>query len=282
MVRGKSNWKRILSGIGSFLIVFAAGAFGCMAEEKTPENLVTVADDASLLMEEEVDWLESVAAEFAEKSDWNIVVATCQDAGGKTAQTVCEDNFNTYTTGEDGISCLLDMDNREIYIATAGEAQLYLNDSRIDSVLDEAYKAVSDGDYCQCLYLMVLRSSEAYDLGIPENAQIYDEDTGKTTVYRRLTVLEILFSVLAAAAVGGILFGAIIGKYHLKWGTYHYDFHDSGSIHLENQEDRFINQTVTRRHIPKNNGSASSGGGSRSTVHTGSGGRSFGGGGRKF
>lgn len=287
MVRGKGNWKQLLCGIAGFLLVLSAGSINSMAAEQaaeqTPENLVTVVDDASLLMEEEADWLYDVAEELAEKSDWNVIVATCEDAEGKSTQTVCEDYFNAYTTGDDGISCLVDMDNREIYIATAGEAQLYLNDSRIDALLDEAYEAVSEEDYCQCLYLMVLRSSEAYDAGIPDNAKIYNEDTGETVVYHKLTFLEILVSILAALAVGGIIFGAIVGKYRLKWGTYHYDFHESGSMDLQKQDDRFINQVVTHRRIPKNDsGSSSGGGGHTSTVHTGSGGRSFGGGGRKF
>ena len=284
MVRRKTKWKSMLCMTGAFLLVLCADSgMNCAAEELTPEELVTVVDDAGVLMEEEIDWLKETAVEFADKSDWNIIVATCADAEGRSAQTVCEDYFNAYTKGDDGISCLLDLDNREIYLATAGEAQLYLNDARIDSVLDASYEAVADGDYSECLYLMLIKSSEAYDMGIPENAQIYDVDTGKTTVYKQLTLMEVLFALLAAVAVGGIVFGSIVGKYRLNWGLYQYDFHDSGSITLDREEDRFINQTVTRRHIPRNNGGSSSGGGgSRSTVHRGSGGRSFGGGGRKF
>lgn len=284
VVREKRNWKSLVWGIGAFCMVMCAGAAtDCRAEAFEAEERVTVVDDAGLLMEEEVDWLKETAVEFTEKSDWNIIVATCDDAAGNTAQTVCEDYFNAYTTGDDGISCLIDMDNREIYIATAGEAQLYLNDARIDTILDTAFEAVADGDYSECLYLMLVKSSEAYDRGIPENAQIYDVDTGKTTVYKQLTLMEILFALLAALAVGGIVFGSIVGKYRLKWGLYAYDFHDSGSLTLEREEDRFIHQTVTHRRIPRNNGGGpSGGGGSRSTVHTGSGGRSFGGGGRKF
>lgn len=241
---------------------------------------VTVMDEASLLMEEEVDWLESEADKLAAKSGWNVIVATCTDAEGRSAQEVCEANFNSYTAGDDGISCLIDMDNREIYLATTGEAVLYLTDKRIDSILDEAYEAVSDEDYAQCLHLMLLRAGEVYDKGMPENVSVYDEDTGKTYVYHKLTIFEIIGAIIAAVAAGGIVAVVIIGKYRLKWGTYEYDFHKFGSIQLEKEEDRFINQTVTRRHIPQNTGGSSGGG--KSSVHSGSGGRSFGGGGRKF
>lgn len=284
MVRECISLKRILCRIGVFLLVFLAGAGNIAAEETSEDAAVTVADDAGLLMEEEADWLKSIAEELSQKSGWNVVVATCDDAGGKSAQTVCEDYFNEYTAGNNGISCLVDMDNREIYIATAGMAQYYLNDDTVDYILDEAYEAVSEEDYAQCLYLMVLRSSEAYDDGIPDNATIYNVDTGETTVYRKLTFWEFLTTFLLALIVGGTIYGVIKAKYHLKWGTYEYDFHKSGSIDLKTKEDRFVNQVVTHRKIPKETPPpASSGGGSnQTTVHNGSGGRSFGGGGRKF
>ena len=265
MVRECISLKRIICQIGVFLLVFLAGAGNIPAEETSEDAAVTVADDAGLLMEEEADWLKSTA-------------------DGKSAQTVCEDYFNEYTAGNNGISCLVDMDNREIYIATAGMAQYYLNDDTVDYILDEAYEAVSEEDYAQCLYLMVLRSSEAYDDGIPDNATIYNVDTRETTVYRKLTFWEFLTTFLLALIVGGTIYGVIKAKYHLKWGTYEYDFHKSGSIDLKTKEDRLVNQVVTHRKIPKETPPpASSGGGSnQTTVHNGSGGRSFGGGGRKF
>lgn len=257
----------------------------CEAKEEQAEDPVTIRDDAALLMEEEADWLKDTAEKLSEKSGWNIIIATCAEATGRTAQQTCEDYFDTYTHGEDGISCLIDMANREIYLATAGEAILCLNDDRIDSILDDAFEAVSEQDYAQCLYLMILGADKAYESGIPDNAKIYDQDTGKTEIYRKLTTSEILFTVLAAIAAGGIVFSVILGRYRLKWGTYQYDFHKSGFFHLNSQQDRLVNKIVTHRHIPKNTNSGanrSSGSRNRSTVHTGSGGRRYGGGGRKF
>lgn len=282
MVGKYLKWKYVVCSAGAFLLAVSIGTGNMIVNAADPE--VVVADDAGLLMEEEVDWLEDVAGELAKKSDWNVIVATCDDADGESAETVCQEYFNTYTGGDDGISCLLDMDNREIYIATAGDAQWYLNDNRIDKIMDEAYEAVADGDYSECLYLMILRSDEAYDAGIPEDAEIYDEDTGRVTTRKELTMLDVFLAFIAAFAVGGIVFAAIVGKYRLKWGLYKYDFHESGSLELDEKEDRFVNQTVTRRHIPKDDGDGGghSGGGSRSTVSRGAGGRSFGGGGRKF
>ncbi len=257
----------------------------CKAEDAAKEDPVTVQDDAALLMEEEADWLKDTAERLAEKSGWNIIVATCAEASGKTAQQTCEDYFDTYTHSENGISCLIDMANREIYLATAGEAILCLNDDRIDNILDDAFEAVAEQDYAQCLYLMITGADSAYEAGIPDNAKVYDRDTGKTEVYRKLTTFEILWAVLAAVLAGGIVFSVILGRYRLKWGTYQYDFHKSGFFRPGYQKDQLINKTVTHRRIPKNTNSSanrSAGSRNRSTVHTGSGGRRYGGGGRRF
>lgn len=282
MVIWKKTWGYLLCGFGCLLLLLALDGFSCRAGETKTPGQITVADDASLLSEEEAKRLKSAAEELAGESGWNVIAATCDDAAGKSARTLCEDYFNTYTAGDDGVSCLIDMDNREIYLSTAGEAICYLTDSRIDDILDDAYEAVSEGDYSECLYRMLTGVKAAYQRGMPDNLKIYDADTGEVTVRRRLTIWEFAAALCAALAAGIVVFASIVGKYRLKWGTYEYDFHESGEICLTKEEDRFVNQVVTHRHIPKNTGTAGSGGGSRSTVHRGSGGRSFGGGGRRF
>lgn len=200
MVGKYFDLKYLLCGAGVFLLAVSMENGDMYVHAKNPE--VVVADDAGLLMEEEVDWLEAVAGELAEKSDWNIVVATCENADGESVETVCQGYFNTYTGGDNGIGCLLDVDNREICIVTAGDAQRYLNDNRIESIADEAYEAVFDGDYSECLYLMVLRSGEAYDAGIPKDAESYDEDTGRVITRKELVILTVLLVFVAALAVG--------------------------------------------------------------------------------
>ena len=137
---------------------------------------------------------------------------------------------------------------------------------------------------------MLLGADQAYESGIPDNAKVYDADTGKTEIRRELKPFEILWSAICAMAVGGIVIFIILGRYRLKWGAYQYDFHKFGFIHLNRREDRLVNKVVTHRKIPKNpdrnSGNRttvrSSGSRNHSTVRTGSGGRRYGGGGRRF
>ena len=146
------------------------------------------------------------------------------------------------------------MDNREVTISTAGEAIYYLNDDRIDDILDNCYDYVVDGEYASCFSSMLSDAEYYYEVGVPSDAYTY------------------------------VFFG-ITGKYRVIFGGgYQYDYHAFGKVNLTGQEDRFVNQMVTHRRIQTDSGS--SGGGSshsgRSTVHTSSSGRSHGGGSRKF
>lgn len=235
--------------LAAILLACFARTQDCMAKEGRKKEAVTVKDDGMLLMEEEADWLKDIASGLAEKSGWSIVAATCADAAGKTAQTTCEEYFNSYADGDDGISCLIDMENREIYLATAGEAIRYLTDERIDSILDRAQSAVSGGDYAQCLYLMILGADQAYEAG---------EGKGKVPLSRIVSVISAVLAVL-----------------FYKWfrGRRGRDFFDGQDEALR-----------SARHIARRSRMRQqrSGRPPRSRTHIGSGGRKFGGGGRKF
>lgn len=148
--------------VGCFFLLFVTGTLKCDAKTDLKNQTVIVVDDALLLMEEEADWLREIADRVSKETGWNVIVATCEDAAGKSAKEVCEANFNKYTTGDDGISCLLDMDNREIYFATAGRAMRYFKDADIEEILEQAYEAVSEEDYAQCLYVMLLGAEDRY------------------------------------------------------------------------------------------------------------------------
>lgn len=227
------------------------GAADCRAKEAEKKELVTVADDAGILMEEEADWLKDTAGKLSEKSNWSVIVATCNDAGGKTAQTVCEEYYNRYAAGDDGISCLVDLDNREIYLATAGKAQRFLTDERLDDLLDKAHAAAEKEDYTQALYLMLIESDQAYEKGVPREEKTVDKKNGLMG-----TVSNVLLLVVVAG--GGFVAGKMIrGR--------------RKSAQVRNYRRP---PNAARRSATKST--------NRSSAHKGAGGRKFGGKGRKF
>lgn len=267
------KWIVMLSVI--LLVSGSAGAYAAQAGN--------VYDDAALLTGSEIDALNEKIAAFCEESGWNVYAVTTEDAQGKSAETYADDFFDGHSPGqEDGVVFLIDMDNREIALSGGGDAQRYLTDERIDAVLEEAYGYVSEADYAGCLYAMVEETQGFYRAGIPKNQYNYNTETGEISAYRSLTMMEIIVSVLLAIAAGGMVSGIIIGKYRLKLGTYQYEYHEYGKVQLRVQDDRFVSQTVTHRHIPQSNGGGGAGGSGQSSTHTSSSGSSHVGGSRKF
>ena len=184
---------------------------------------------------------------------------------------------------EDGVAIVIDMDNRQIYISTCGIAIRYLTDERIDRILDDAYGDISDGEYKACLATMLDGVKRYYEDGIPNGQYNYDTETGKVSRYRSITLVEFLVALALGIVCSVIVWLSVVGKYRLKSPTFHYDFRGNGRLDLRVREDRFVNQTLTHRRIPKE---TSGGGGhssaGRSSTHTSSSGRSHGGGGRSF
>lgn len=247
-----------------------------------------LSDDAGLLTDTQRREVEEMAEELEFATSWDIFAITTSDAQGMDAAGYGEAWFETYHTGDDGVVCLIDMDNREIRICTFGEAIYYLTDDRVDAVLDDAYDKVSQEDYCGIFESMISGIFSAWQRGIPGDQYTYDEDTNEVVGYyrdrKRITIGELLIAIVAAAAACGGTVGIIVGKYRLKWGGYQYSYRENSKVTLNVKRDTFVNQMVTHRRIPKNTGSSggSHSGGSRSTTHHTSSGRRSGGGGRKF
>lgn len=243
-------------------------------------------DQAGLLTESEAEEVEEMIEELEDKTGWDVMAVTADDAEGMSAEYYAEKWFDDYTTSDDGVVCLIDMDNREIQYKTFGEAIYYFTDNRWNRIVDEAYEYVSEEDYYGTFEIMLEETSYYYNAGIPSDQYTYDEDTHEVVRYadthRSITVIEALIAIVVALAAGGITVGGIIGSYRLKFGGYKYSIEKNGSVQLRKKEDTFVNQFVTHRHIPKSNGSSGGSSSGRSTVHTGAGGRSSGGGGRKF
>ena len=248
------------------------------------DNSGYVIDDAELLSDAQTESLAEKTQNLRSETGWDIFVVSTDDAEGKSATEYADDYFDTNAAVEDGVVLLIDMDNREITISTAGKSIYYLTDERIDNILDNAYAYVSEAQYSDCYEAMLDGVQQYYEEGIPSDAYIYDEETGKIIPYRVLTFGEILFAIGAALIVGAAVYFGINAKYRLKFAKTTDDHHGTGNVRIEGSNDRFVNQVVTHRRIPKDTGNGGGGGSNpgRSTVHTSSAGTSHGGGSRKF
>lgn len=222
-----------------------------------------VYDDAELFDQSEADSISEKISDFSSETGWEIYAFTTEDAQGYTSQEYGENTFDQYATGMDGVAFVIDMDNREIAVVHFGEANRYYTDERVESILDEGFNYMGDAEYADAMEAMIDEAEYYY----------YEKNT--------LTWFEILITLLVALGIGGAFCGITIGKYRLHFDKYKYDYHKNSHVNLTNSTDRFVNQVVTHRHIQRESSGGGSGSG-RTTVHTGAGGRSTGGGSRKF
>lgn len=260
--------------------------FSTGAEAQEAQQQLT--DQAGLLTDQEAEEIKQQIEELEEASGWDVMALTSDDAEGMDGTAYAETWFDQHTTKDDGVICVIDMDNREITVRAFGECRFYITDSRRDRILDAGYEAVQEERYGDTLKAMLREVKTAYEREDPSKNHLYDEDTKEVTRYqeerkREITGMEFLIAAVAAIAAGGITVGGIIGKYRLKFGGYKYPIEKNSNLNLNIQKDHLVNEFVTHRHIEReDSGGHSSSSGSRSTVHRGAGGRSSSGGSRKF
>lgn len=275
----------LVSAIFLFSILLSACMLCAGMKVRAQETNMQLTDQAMLLTEDEAAEVEEEIVKLEQATGWDVMAVTTSDAGRMDATTYAETWFDDYTINDNGVILAIDMDNREIVIRTFGECRFYLTDDRIESILDDGYEEVSNERYADTFLEMMEGVETAYyEEDITDN-YLQDEDTGEITRYKakkQITWMEALIALAIAFAAAGITAGGIIGSYRLKTGGYKYPIEKNGRVNLNRREDRFVNQFVTHRKIPKQTSSGGGGGGGRSTVHTGAGGRSSGGGSRKF
>lgn len=275
-------WQKMMAAILLGVMLATPSAVSATETESIVENYVF--DYAGLLSLEELYELETQIADMKEKTDWDIFAVTTDYAEGKSAMAYADDFYDERTAEDsDGILVLIDMDNREIYVSTCGEAIRYLTDARIERILDDGFYYVSNGEYASCLAAMLSTAEYYFDAGIPQNQYNYDVETGAVSEYRVLTWMEVVPVFFLAVIVGLAIFFGVKKSYSMKGGRYEYPYMKYGKLDLTTHQDQFLRTHTTHHRIQTS--SSSSGGhssGGRSSTHRSSSGRSHGGGGRRF
>lgn len=279
--------KKLLALVICLLLLGTAGA----ALADTP----MVVDDANLFDAEGIQRLETIIQRIRDTYQMDAVVLTTRDTPRTYDDDVLVDyadryyEDNGYGLGEDraGVLYMIDMNNRYIYISTAGVMIDYLNDSRIEDMVETSTDYLSRGDYIGGATRAMTMLERYLRRGIEEGSFRYDEKTGQrlTGLYNRLTTTEALVALVAGAIVAALIAFGVINRYSLAGGTYHYDRANLASCKLIKDDEQYLRQTVSRvRTPPPSSGSGGHGGGHSggSGVHVSSGGMSHGGGGGHF
>lgn len=263
-----------------------------------------IVDDANLLSDSEEVALEQKAKTLVSKYQMDVVILTVWSLDGKSAQDYADDYYDTngYGIGGDysGLLLLLSMENRDWYISTCGETIYALTDYGIQSVFEEIAWYLSEDQYYYAFdeYLDQLDDYfAAYAQGEPvdgykdpyDGPGSYYPGTYDDIVYyddsEQGFVIPLFISLAIGAAVGGI--AILIMRSQMNTAVAQsgaQSYVQNGSYHLNQQQDVFLYQNITRiRRAESSSGSRGGsfhGGGSR--IHTSSFGRRHGGGGGRF
>lgn len=240
------------------------------------------ANDEKRLMEE----LQTLS----ETSGWDVVAVLMDDNEGYSSAVYADDFYDYNGFSDNGLLMLINMDDREVYISTVGEAMKYFTDGIIDDMTYELVEPLSDGDYDGAVILFVQQVEKT--LAAPPRGQSSSVSNSAPPIYeapveQRGTDWGAMIgtSALGSAVLGGIVVAIMAGMHNKLPNKTQTNFHyvTDGRVKMNINRDIFINSTVQKTRIQRNNGS--SGGGrshSHSTVHRSSSGRMHGGGGRKF
>ena len=257
------------------------------------EPLDYVEDYAGLLTGEEEELLQQQLYECMEALQLDIVIVTTYGTDGKGVQVFADDFYDSngygYGSQRTGILLLLDMEAREWYMSTCGEAIYMFTDYGLEQLGEAIFPWLADGAYYWAFhtwleelepYVDAYRAGSPVDGYVPPDAyespygdEIYHYDDHVGITIRPFPTALVIG--LAAAVIAIFVMRGKMNTAKLQRGAA--DYLKDGSFHLRQRSDMFLYSRVSRQAKPKNN---SSGGGS--SVHRSSGGISHGGRGGRF
>ena len=250
-----------------------------------------VVDNAGLLSGEEVAELNSIIQSLRSELELEIVIVTTYGTGSKNVQEYADDfyDINGYGYGADnsGILLLLDMEAREWYMSTCGEAIYIFTDYGLDQLGQTIVPWLSSGYYYDAFhawlnalgyYVDAFRNQSPVDGYVQPDD--YDSPYGDEVVYYDDFRIENPFPIALIVGLVAALVTVLIMRGKMNTAKFQRgaaDYLKNGSFRLRQRSDMFLYSRVSKRARPKQN---TSGGGS--SVHRSSGGVSHGGRGGRF
>lgn len=265
-----------------------------------------VFDLAGLFTEEERLMLEERIAELRRDiRPYDAAVLTADEGVYDTmdyADRFYEDNGIGTDENRSGVLFFLDMQNRTMWISTAGDLIGIITDSREDEIFYCQDEYLGAGDWAGAMMVALDKTEDFVVAGVADGTYIYDEATGElienqeqytelhdSEYYRRQAVQGVIrstgFGGVAGVLAGFITRGVIKGRYGKKYKPAKYDWQSKSTLSLTANRSTITNKFVTTRIIPRDNNNNSGGigsGGGGGGIHMSSGGMSHGGGGHKF
>lgn len=128
---------------------------------------IIIEDDADLLTDEQEEQLKD---EMAEISLYGNVAFKSIDTNTSSAKNYAEDYYYRNFSNNSGVVFLIDMDNRQLYLASSGEMYKTISGNKSTSIMDNVYRYASSKDYYKCastVYEQILTLMEGKAIAEP-------------------------------------------------------------------------------------------------------------------
>lgn len=234
-----------------------------------------VYDFADLYSSSEEERLYREINDYIEHCGMDMAVVTI-NSNSKTPRDYADDfyDYNSFGIGSDrdGVLFLVDMDNREIYMSTTGNAIDIYTDQKIDYIMDKIFTFFSDQEYYEGTSNFIQMVDEYYSRNLTSyESNSLHKDMGKIFLY----------SLLGGFIASGIVIWILVCKNKLvRKATTAREYLIKDSMVATKTKDKFVGSHVVKHRIEH---SSSDGGGfGGSSSHSSSSGSSHGGGGHKF
>lgn len=232
------------------LFVFCLGVKTDVAAAAEAKQLIY--DEAGLLNQEDYAELNELANQFSAKKETDILIVTSANTANADVVKMTEDFYDEHAPGYDkphgnAVILMLDMKNREVYLAGFYKAKTYLDDERLDKIRAKITSDLTDGDYRLAFqtYMQTVDKYMGFRPGVnPDNL-----------------LFSGWFQLVVSVAIGGATVAIMAIRSGGRVTVNRQTYEDASTSAVLEHRDQFLHTTVTKQKIEKNNSSSSSGGG---------------------
>lgn len=232
-------------------------------------NQPNIVDQAEVFTSDEYIDLLQQADSLSYHFRIDAVIVTIDTLNGRNIQAAADDFYDDPANGygPDGVLLLYAVEDREIAISTAGECIYMLNDRRLDTLLDRLVDYLRDGEVYEGMADYLGRLYTYCDGYTPGE---YDNPENSTFS----PVVRIFVALIIGMISAFITISVMKSKMHTaRLKNDAADYITPGTYNLYECQDFFLYSHTSKTRRETEN---------RSSTHTGSSGRSHGGGSRHF
>lgn len=268
MVKNKSKFKYLLLLSLSLLLVLSTSII--------KSSTKSIYDEADIFTSDEIYQLNQESKIISDKYNIDVVIVTTNDTAGKSSSVYADDFYDKNNIGrnasKDGILLLIDLDNREIYISTAGEAITYFSDQRLDSVISKVLEGgMANGNYYQA-GLTFINSTKDY---LSKGSVTKKPSGPKIKGFKALTPIDGLISLGMGSLASALFYFKSKSKYKMEAPSKFDNFRKNSQVIFNTKQDRLIKTKTLEKTIESREST-------KTTTHTSTSGKKHGGSGAKF